>query len=136
MSVRVIAGLAAALVLTSCGSSSRSAEVTSGSKAEVIELGDGTGYHFYPRDVPPGTISAQAAYNAMRGTRLPKTIPTFVTPRYGLLTQNDTSTCGSDAGLGLHLGGGMRRHHERRGPGQMRLLGLRPSLRRQGPQGR
>jgi len=61
----------------------------SGASASPIELGDGMGYYFYPRDVPSGTMSAQAAYNLMRGA--PRTIPASVTPRYGLLTENDTS---------------------------------------------
>jgi hypothetical protein len=34
-------------------------------------------------------MSAQAAYDVMYGSRKP--IPGYVTPRYGLLTQNDTS---------------------------------------------
>jgi hypothetical protein len=93
MSVRVIASVAIAMVLASCGQalSIDPSKGPIGTRASAIELGDGTGYYFYARDVPQGTMTAQAAYNAMRGTLPPKTIPTFITPRYGLLTQNDTS---------------------------------------------
>ena len=86
-----MASVAIVLTLASCGHAQGSSNGTTGSKASAIELGDGTGYTFDPRDVPPGTRSAQAAYNAMRGARPPQAVPASVIPRYGLLSQNDTS---------------------------------------------
>jgi hypothetical protein len=93
MSARVLASVAAATLLAACGSaqSGDTSSATTGTSAAAIELGNGTGYYFYPRDVPPGTMTAQSAYNAMRGHRHPKAIPANVTPRYGLLTQDGTS---------------------------------------------
>jgi hypothetical protein len=91
MPIRILAMTVAALALVSCGSANGGRPAHTDESAPIV-LDGGNGPMFYPRDVPLGTMSAQAAYNAMRrqGHRPPKPIPANVTPRFGLLTQSDT----------------------------------------------
>jgi hypothetical protein len=91
MPIRILAMSVAALALVSCGSATVGNQPAHTDESAPIMLEGRNGAMFYPRDVPGGTMSAQAAYNAMRRQdhRPPKPIPANVTPRFGLLTQRD-----------------------------------------------
>lgn len=93
MPIRILAMTVAALALVSCGGADGSDQPAHTESAPILLEGEdgGNGPRFYPRDVPVGTMSAQAAYNAMRrqAHRTPEPIPAGVTPRFGLLTRSD-----------------------------------------------
>jgi hypothetical protein len=92
MPIRVLAMTVAALALVSCGSSNGGDRPAQAGEGAPILFDGGNGAMFYPRDAPVGTMSAQAAYNAIgrRDDLPPKPIPANVTPRFGLLTRSDT----------------------------------------------
>jgi hypothetical protein len=91
MSLRILAMMVAGLVLVSCGSANGGDQRARIDEGAPILLHGGDGGTFYPRDVPTGTMSAQAAYNVIgrQDDLPPKPIPANVTPRFGLLTRSD-----------------------------------------------
>jgi hypothetical protein len=135
MPIRILAlTVGAAVALVSCGSATGGDQPAHTDESAPIVFEGRNGAMFYPRDVPGGTMSAQAAYNAMRRQdHPPQADPGQRDSSIRTSNSERHTTLGKpDARLGFHVQGMSDKWQPHPCP-YLHLLGVRQSVGWQGP---